>query len=647
MTAGKSPFRLLPNALAAIGVVFGLWSAAIWLTTGFEFSLGPLSVRAHRLDRSTTVAIVALLLAWIADVRLNGRNLPRSVIRRLMLWLGRVLRAVTSLVSGAVRQAIRDLPSARLISMILVIGIALTAVAASAYVWSMAPPLWLDEESIALNIRDRGFLDLGGALWLGQSAPLGWLVVQHAIVRLFGTGELALRFFPLAIGLSTIGAAVWIGRRWLNVAGQVMLVILCGLSQWFVHYRFEVKHYTADTFFSLLLPALVVWTLEAATPSTRLRRAMLWWITGALGLWLANGAMLVAPACALILVASTWRRDGFGSAIRTAALGAIWLVAFAAHYVFSLRATLQSQYLQDFWASQPAPLLDRFRDLASNPGGSDLWMVFWISAAAGFVFGRKRLLAGTLALIPISAWLFGLFGIVPFRERLALWIAPALYVGIALCADRIAAAGFNAYRARRWLIVAAAAACAVIEVRLSADVIRGGRAVLTGASYPNVKQGVNDRQGVRWLLRQLRPGDAVASTRMGWPALWWYGQVHLTDEQDRTGQLGSGVVEYQIAPRKEDCPPGELVERFEGHDRVLVYFGFRDLPAGYDALIMRRFSEAGTIAGFRAFGDTSWAAVVDLRSASNGQLFQPPAAGDKKAPSLANGCFSVGPSRLW
>ena len=645
MTAGKSSFRLLPSALAAIGIVFGLWSAAIWLTTGFEFSLGPLSVRAHRLDRSTTVAIVALLLAWIADLKLNGRNLPWSFIR----WLGRSLRAGSLSTIRAVRVAIGHLPSARATSVTLIAAVALTAAAASAYVWSIAPPLWLDEESIALNIRDRGVLDLAGSLWLGQSAPLGWLIIQHAIVRLFGTSELVLRFFPLAVGLATIGAAVWIGRRWFNIAGQAMLVILCGLSQWFVHYRFEVKHYTADTFFALLLPALVVWALEAPTASTRLRHATFWWITAGVGLWLANGAMLVAPTCALVLVGITWRRDGFGSAARIAAIGSVWLIAFAAHYELSLRATLQSQYLQDFWASPPSTILERFRDLASNPGGSDLWIVFWISAAAGFAFGRKRLLAGTFVLIPMSAWIFGLLGVVPFRERLALWISPALYVGIALCADRIAAVGFDAYRARRWLVVAIAVLCAAIEVRLSADVIRGGRAVLAGASYPNVKQGVNDRQGVRWLLRQLRPGDAVATTRMGWPGVWWYGQVRLADGQARDGQLGSGVVEYQIAPRGDDCRPGELAERFEGHERVLVYLGFRDLPAGYDAVIMRRFSEAGAISGFRTFGDTSWAAVVDLRSSPDGHLFQPPAAtaSQKQAAPLANGCISVGPSRLW
>ena len=62
----------------------------------------------------------------------------------------------------------------------------------SANGWGAAP-LWLDEETIALNLRDRTIADLAGALWLGQSAPLGWLAIVHAVIGALGTSEMALR----------------------------------------------------------------------------------------------------------------------------------------------------------------------------------------------------------------------------------------------------------------------------------------------------------------------------------------------------------------------------------------------------------------------------------------------------------------------
>ena len=39
-------------------------------------------------------------------------------------------------------------------------------------------------------------------------------------------------------------------------AGAAVLMLLCSIGQWFSHYPFEVKHYTSDIFWALLLPAL-------------------------------------------------------------------------------------------------------------------------------------------------------------------------------------------------------------------------------------------------------------------------------------------------------------------------------------------------------------------------------------------------------
>jgi hypothetical protein len=50
-------------------------------------------------------------------------------------------------------------------------------------------PLWVDEEMIALNARWRSFADLGGPLWLDQSAPLGWLALERAALVAFGTAN--------------------------------------------------------------------------------------------------------------------------------------------------------------------------------------------------------------------------------------------------------------------------------------------------------------------------------------------------------------------------------------------------------------------------------------------------------------------------
>src|SRR5262245_49860187 len=83
-----------------------------------------------------------------------------------------------------------------------VIGVA--GAALQIYQWAGARPLWLDEEMIAVNLRDRTFAELTGTLWLAQSAPLGWLFVQRAVLITLGMRELALRLVPVLFGVATV-----------------------------------------------------------------------------------------------------------------------------------------------------------------------------------------------------------------------------------------------------------------------------------------------------------------------------------------------------------------------------------------------------------------------------------------------------------
>ncbi len=133
--------------------------------------------------------------------------------------------------------------------------------------WSRAAPLWVDEQMIALNVRDRALLDLVGPLWLGQTAPLGWLVLQRTAILLAGTGELAMRFVPLVFGALTLAGAGWIAVRWLRPVAGLLLVAMIAIGSWMSHYRFELKHYSADAFGALLLPAMAGWS-----PSRGIRR---------------------------------------------------------------------------------------------------------------------------------------------------------------------------------------------------------------------------------------------------------------------------------------------------------------------------------------------------------------------------------------
>src|SRR5205085_10365207 len=205
------------------------------------------------------------------------------------------------------------------------------------YWWGIARPLWVDEEMLALNARDRGLLDIGTPLWLDQAAPLGWLMAERAAWSLFGAGERAMRALPVSFGIGSLAICVWIGRRWMTPLGAALLVLLCSMGQWIVFFNLELKHYSADVFWALFLPALAAWSIEGGR---RPRRIVSWWILAATGLWFGNGALFVAPPCALVLVFECWRLFGSRFAIWTAAIGGLWLSSFALNYGLGLHHVL-------------------------------------------------------------------------------------------------------------------------------------------------------------------------------------------------------------------------------------------------------------------------------------------------------------------
>jgi len=524
--------------------------------------------------------------------------------------------------------------------------------------WAGGRPLWLDEEMIAIDLRDRSLRGLAGSLSLGQTAPYGWLVVQRLVLLVAGGGERSLRFVPVLFGVGTLAAAAWIGRRWLNAAGATALVLLCATGRWLTFYLLELKPYSADAFFALLLPALAV---DAASR----QRTLMFWTAAAAAQWFSNGALLVVPACAVVLAVHSWqggasaetaehadKRDSAGSAdsalrrravMRTLAPAAIWIGSFAVHYAIALQHALGSSYLQGTWAfAFPPPdagLVDRIiwfgRQLApfaAKPGGSTLGLTIWMAAAAGFTLAddRRRSLALAFGLVPILAFVYAIAHVVPLYERVSIWMVPALYVGIALLAD----VGSRRWTRRSTVTVAGA----VVALVLTVDVAAGGLLDLRGRPSTS-NRSLDDRAAIHWLAARAEPGDAWVTTHFALPALWWYGGATTVDR----------VFELSYSPDPAACGSA-LADTLRSFPRAIVYLGFRfdDTPPGFDDLLVDRLAELGAVTAFRRFDVRSIALVVDRRQRANApaslsRLDASPTDTAVRAP----GCIGIRPAAVW
>ncbi len=524
--------------------------------------------------------------------------------------------------------------------------------------WISARPLWLDEEMIALNIRDRALTALAGRLWLDQGAPLGWLAMQRMVADVFGTSEIALRAVPALFGVATLAVAWWVGKRWMSAAGAAVFVLLLSVGQWIFHFSLELKHYSADTFFALLLPALVVWALDAGDARGRLRRVGIWWVAAAAAEWCSMGGLLAAPACALVLGMLLWRRDGWRSAAVFTACGVGWLAIFGLHYALSLHFTANSESLRAIWADAMAPdagPLDRILWLvrqaapwADKPGGSGLPWLFWATAVAGFLLARPRVLGLVLATMPLSAAVLAIARVVPIADRLSIWALPGVYGGIALALDAGVRWARASYARRGWVRVAAgvAAAAAVgAVIPVCWNVARRASVDIPAAHPANSNHDLDDRAAVTWLAGQRRSGDAMMTTRLGEPAAWWYAGVPI-DTPFRGGMM-DGMPIFEITyhdphPRCED----ELAQALQPYSRALVYLGFRfdDVPKGFDDLLLRRLARLGHVDAVRQFAETSKAVIVTLAPLGDrpsGIVDDPP------PPGALDGCLGVDPAARW
>src|SRR3990172_1675949 len=113
--------------------------------------------------------------------------------------------------------------------------------------------LWLDEAALALNIIDRPFAGLLASLDYDQAAPLGYLVIEKAMVLLLGDSEYSLRLFPLIAGVVSVLLFYWVARQHLDLLAALIAVGLFATSRELIYYSAEVKQYGSDVLVALAL----------------------------------------------------------------------------------------------------------------------------------------------------------------------------------------------------------------------------------------------------------------------------------------------------------------------------------------------------------------------------------------------------------
>jgi hypothetical protein len=299
------------------------------------------------------------------------------------------------------------------------------------------------------------------------------------------------------------------------------------------------------------------------------------------------------------------------------------------------------------WLNSLEWLAGRLEPLAVKPGGSGLWLMFWGAAVSGLLLSARSALGLVLCTVPLSLFTVAGLRLVPLYERFSLWCLPALYVGIALCADATVRFGRKAHARGTWngvFLALVAGVGTLVAFEVCYDVYARGRVDMQAVRGWGTNRDLDDRATVRWLMRQRRPGDVLVTTHLALPAVWWYGRIPIANP-DRGSRLpdGSQILEIQYVEPGPDCRRDTLRNALRGQRRVLVFFGFRidDVPTGFDDLLLDEVGELGTVVAEHTFAGDSRAAVVDLH-------VPPDAARTAGArPRRAAGCLDVRAADRW
>jgi hypothetical protein len=522
-----------------------------------------------------------------------------------------------------------------------------------------ARPLWVDEEMLLLNVRDRGFLELAGPLWLDQTAPLGWLVLERFLLLTLGRGEPALRLLPAAFGIATLVTAAWIGRRWMGVAGAATFVALCATGEWIVFFTLELKHYSADLFGALLIPALAAWAVENDERfPDRSRRIMRWWIAAAVAQWISNGALFVTPLCAAVVGIAVGRTRNRRAIAAMVMGGALWTASFAANYALVLRHASTNAYLREYWAFAFPPVAEGtaatltwlghwMSGFAVKPVGTGLPLLLWLAWAVGIAYAAftRRTHGLMIATVPLAALALALLHVIPPFERIALWVVPSMYAGVAYCADASLAPFGVTSAPGRPRALAVSAVAAMIAFAVSGDIVWHGLRAL-GHRPQHSNYGLDDRRSIRFLLANHRPGDAILTTHFGLAGLWWYGAISVA-AADRGGRLpdGSPIFEIRHLPA-EQCDQPRMVAALGDQPRAAVYLAFRMNvePVGFDELVLREAGERWALDTYKDYAELSRVAIFDLHRtpdvATAGALAEP-------RDAVPQGCVGIRPAQRW
>lgn len=263
---------------------------------------------------------------------------------------------------------------------------------------------WLDETSVALNIRFRGFLELFKVLDYEQTMPIPILLFTKLLTVMFGTAESIFRLPALLAGIALL-FVVWFGFSKLFGKTQA-LISLALVAGWYplIYYSSELKQYEVDA----LMTAILLWVglSTLRNPDASFNSLSIW---GCVAILVSQPSVFILAALGMAAAYDKrfWQSDRWRwSVVLT---GLVWVALFVAIFFWSYKTVSSSDFMRKFWA-----------DYFINPGSPQF--VFQAKETLRTLFGGDYFYYMRLPML-VPLFLLGVFGIYRSEDRKTLLVA--------------------------------------------------------------------------------------------------------------------------------------------------------------------------------------------------------------------------------
>lgn len=469
------------------------------------------------------------------------------------------VRAMSRLYERSIDHCIRTVNSRIGTTSIIILGIVLRI---AQFLFNRS--LTEGEAPLALNIIERSYAELLQPLGYVQAAPVGFLMIEKFCTHVLGTGEMALRLFPLAVGIAALFLFLLIAKKTLEGSAVTVALLFFAVGDHLIYFASEVKPYSSDVMVCLLILLACLWVIQ----DMKARLIIMFGAIAALGIWFSYPSVFVFAAGVLICVfwILHWKHYRMFWFLAIACF--IAMASFLVHYTVVLRSASTPE-LVTFWQHAFAPLPPRslkdimwyvyvFLRMFKFPLG--LWEYGLILAVLSFftgcvvMFKKCRAVLGLVILPLVFTLCASGLGLYPFEGRLLLFLTPFMLLPVASGIVYIGKAVARTSRFLGVVFILALVACPVAN---------------TGYRLFQPRAPEELRPALQYVVSQYQDGDVLYVYYGAYNAFRYYG--------DRVGYEG----EYIVGIEARDDWSGYYEELLELKGRKRVWFLFSHIATSF------------------------------------------------------------------